>query len=121
MLTSSSSSIFGHLRSNTKTVHSMYGRYMNSLPRNSSTIRSYGMKQQQQLQQQQQQRSSWNKQQYRTAVTDSTAKTANTPPPSPQHPPEVGATQKKTGWWYSAELWGGAGALAGWGMSGSAS
>lgn len=29
-------------------------------------------------------------------------------------------TKKKTGWWHSAELWGGLGALAGWGMSGSA-
>jgi hypothetical protein len=29
--------------------------------------------------------------------------------------------KKKKGWWHSAELWGGAGALAGWGMSGSAS
>ena len=27
---------------------------------------------------------------------------------------------KKKGWWYSAELWGGLGAVAGWGMSGSA-
>ena len=27
---------------------------------------------------------------------------------------------KKKGWWHSAELWGGLGALAGWGMSGSA-
>ena len=30
------------------------------------------------------------------------------------------AAKKKTGWWHSAELWGGLGALAGWGMSGSA-
>jgi hypothetical protein len=29
-------------------------------------------------------------------------------------------TKKKTGWWHSAELWGGLGALAGWGMSASA-
>ena len=28
--------------------------------------------------------------------------------------------QKKTGWWHSAEFWGGAGAIAGWGMSGAA-
>jgi Mitochondrial pyruvate carriers len=27
---------------------------------------------------------------------------------------------KKSGWWYSVELWGGLGALAGWGMSGAA-
>lgn len=27
---------------------------------------------------------------------------------------------KKKGWWHSAELWGAAGALAGWGMSGAA-
>ena len=27
---------------------------------------------------------------------------------------------KKSGWWHSAELWGGLGAIAGWGMSGSA-
>ncbi|GKY92080.1 pyruvate transporter mpc1 [Mayamaea pseudoterrestris] len=30
------------------------------------------------------------------------------------------SSPKKTGWWYSAELWGGFGALAGWGMSASA-
>mmetsp|Transcript_21042 Transcript_21042/g.29701 ORF Transcript_21042/g.29701 Transcript_21042/m.29701 type:complete len:274 (+) Transcript_21042:210-1031(+) len=30
------------------------------------------------------------------------------------------AEKKKTGWWHSAEFWGGMGALAGWGMSGSA-
>jgi Mitochondrial pyruvate carriers len=28
--------------------------------------------------------------------------------------------KKKSGWWHSAELWGGLGAMAGWGMSGSA-
>lgn len=30
------------------------------------------------------------------------------------------SSKKKEGWWYSAEFWGGLGALAGWGMSGSA-
>lgn len=30
------------------------------------------------------------------------------------------ATEEKKGWWYSAELWGGLGAIAGWGMSGAA-
>lgn len=27
---------------------------------------------------------------------------------------------KKTGWWHSAQIWGGLGAIAGWGMSGAA-
>lgn len=30
------------------------------------------------------------------------------------------AGQKKTGWWHSAQFWGGAGAIAGWGMTGAA-
>lgn len=30
------------------------------------------------------------------------------------------STKKSVGWWHSAEFWGGLGALAGWGMSGSA-
>jgi hypothetical protein len=30
------------------------------------------------------------------------------------------SSKKKGGWWHSAEFWGGLGALAGWGMSGSA-
>jgi hypothetical protein len=33
----------------------------------------------------------------------------------------VAAAAPKKGWWHSAELWGGLGATAGWGMSGSAS
>lgn len=33
---------------------------------------------------------------------------------------EAVQTEKKTGWWHSAELWGGLGAAAGWGMSGAA-
>lgn len=31
---------------------------------------------------------------------------------------ELPQAQAKKGWWHSAELWGGLGALAGWGMSG---
>jgi|Transcript_21101 hypothetical protein len=34
--------------------------------------------------------------------------------------PAAAAETKKTGYWHSAEFWGGMGALAGWGMSGSA-
>ena len=33
---------------------------------------------------------------------------------------EEAKQQQKKGWWHSAELWGGLGAIAGWGMSGSA-
>ena len=35
-------------------------------------------------------------------------------------PPTTASEPKKTTWWTSAELWGGMGALAGWGMSGAA-
>ena len=35
-------------------------------------------------------------------------------------PPLAKEAAKKTGWWHSAELWGGLGAVAGWGMSLSA-
>ena len=37
-----------------------------------------------------------------------------------EKPTAASSKEKKTGWWHSAELWGGLGALAGWGMSGSA-
>lgn len=33
---------------------------------------------------------------------------------------ETAKKSEKKGWWYSAELWGGLGAIAGWGMSGAA-
>ena len=51
------------------------------------------------------------KQQHRTTTSTSSTSTSTTET----------TTKKSKGWWYSAELWGGAGALAGWGMSGSAS
>ena len=35
-------------------------------------------------------------------------------------PKEAAKAGEKKGWWHSAELWGGLGAIAGWGMSGAA-
>ena len=39
---------------------------------------------------------------------------------SKQQPQKVPKNEKPGGWWNSAEVWGGMGALAGWGMSGAA-
>lgn len=52
--------------------------------------------------------------------SESLKKTAETATP-PANVVATNGSSNKKGWWYSAELWGGLGALAGWGMSGSAS
>ena len=55
-----------------------------------------------------------------TAAKDS-ATVASTATAATPTPAAAATTTKSKGWWYSAELWGTAGALACWGMAGSAS
>jgi mitochondrial pyruvate carrier 1 len=56
----------------------------------------------------------------RRCLTTSTKQEAATTTPATTLTGGGSEMAKKTGWWYSAELWGGLGALAGWGMSGAA-